>query len=340
MSLFKVLSFLLICLPFFSCERSKKPIPVKISNGANPDLELKYIALFILPGEGLKPIYNILEGAKSNNQLLKLRTSGILETNTFMGEKPDDAAFLSSIFLGKTTYRGSLGMNKDSLPEKNLFEIAKENQYFTAFLTPGLLADSLPTAMVGHHKEFDREESAWDYSRGFIDFIYGYGRIPFERRRDKKNVYRLLDQKGFQLALDSASVTNLKKGKAISVLNYSSGENEKDDFQLMLNRFVRRNFKGQKVFMVLYFPAKLDYEEGFTMESLASFLQATEFNPETLIICLSLPQIFNTPEDPNLRSSIGGVSSLMAYGPYKETVMGLHSSSDFGNYLRKILEEN
>jgi hypothetical protein len=340
MSFSKVLIIILLCLPFLACERSKKPKPVLIGSSIEQDIELKYIALFILPGKGLKPIYNILEGAKSNNQLLKLRTSGILETNTFMGEKPDDAAFLSSIFLGKTTYRGSLGMNKDSLPDKNLFETAKENQYFTAFLTPGLLADSLPSAMVGHHRDFNKEESAWDYSSGFIDFIFGYGRIPFERRMDQKNIYSLLDKKGYQLALDSTSVMNLKKGKAISVLNYSSGENEKDDFQLMLNRFVRRNFKGQKVFMVLYFPKKLDYKEGFTMEALASFLEATEFNPETLIICLSLPQIFNSRGDPNLRSSIGGVSSLMAYGPYKETVMGLHSSSDFGNFLRKILEEN
>ncbi len=330
-------SFLMVVLIALACGRTEKPEAVRVSNAPSLDTWPDQIALFIMPGRGLKPIYNILEGAKSNNQLLKLRTSGMLETNTFLGERPDDAAFLTSIFIGRTTYRGSMGMNKDSLPEKNLFEVAKEAGYFTAFLTPGLLADTLPCAMVGHHRYFNKDECALEFQKGAIDFFYGHGRPAFDRRKDRKNLFSALNLNGYQIALDSASGAGVKRGKAAIVKGYSTGEKNKEEFKQALGNFIRRNFSDQKVFMVVYFPPNLNYEERFEIETLAEFLSKTEFS-NTLSICLSYPTIYDTKGDPNLRSSIGGVSSLLTFGPKRDVVMGLHSSTDFGNYIQKIMK--
>lgn len=334
----RFLNFWFILL-LFACGRTEKPESVNVA--ISPTLESKpeQIVIFILPGRGLKPIYNILEGAKSNNQLLKLRTSGMLETNTFLGEKPDDRAYLTSIFIGKTTFRGSMGLNKDSLPEPNLFQAAQEAGFYTAFLTPGLIADTLTGSIFGHHKEFSKEAIAWDLSSGIMDYFFGYGRIPFERRKDKKNVFKALSQKGYQIAMDSSSISQLKRGKSAIVTQYSSGENQKKFFKYVIGQFMRRNFSKQKVFMVVYFPPYLQYEEGFEMEVLAEFLERSEHNDKTLTICLSYPRIFDADGKENLRSSIGGVSSLLTYGPKKEEVMGLHSSTDFGNYIRKVLQD-
>ncbi len=333
--------FLLSIVVFmtFSCGRNEKPDPIIRDETPESEESIDHITLFLLPGQGLQPIYQILESAKSNNHLLKLRTSGILESNTFFGDNPDEAAFLTSIFIGKTTFRGSLGLDRDSLPSKNLFELAHERGFFTSILTPGYASNPLISSLIGHQLKPSAEATAWEYTSEHVDFVYGFGRKDFERRRDRKNVFNALNLKGFQIYLDSASSSNFKRGKTISVQGWGSGENRRKEFNYILSRLVKRNFKDQKTFTVVFFPPNLDYPPSFEMDCLAAFLEATEHDQGNLTITLSYPSVFDPNLGSNRRSSIGGVSSLLAHGPGSQKVMGLHSSSDFGKIIARMLEE-
>ncbi len=111
---------------------------------------------------------------------------GLVDTRSTSSKVTDSAAGATAYATGVTTYggpraNGLIGMGPDSLPRRNIVEIAKARGMATGLLATESLTDASPAAFAAHVTARDKEdEIAEQIAKQDIDVLMGGGRAFFE----------------------------------------------------------------------------------------------------------------------------------------------------------------
>ena len=160
------------------------------------------IILFIGDGMGLAQISSLVYSQSGKSIFEKFEALGFQKTHSKTDLVTDSAASATAMSCGVKTYNNAIGMDHDTLPVRNLMEIAKDKGKVTGIVVSSPLTHATPAAFYAHHRlRYEPEYIALDLLDGNIDFLIGGGKKYFDKRStDKRDLVRELSLKGYEIA--------------------------------------------------------------------------------------------------------------------------------------------
>lgn len=114
----------------------------------------------------------------------------------------DSAAGATAFSIGKKTYNGAIGVDKDSVPHETIMETAKKKGLATGMVVTCNIQHATPASFVAHVKSrADYEPISLDILNSNIDFFIGGGKKYFDSRKmDDRNLLTEMENKGYQIS--------------------------------------------------------------------------------------------------------------------------------------------
>jgi len=174
--------------------------------GQKDSLGPKNIILFIGDGMGLSQISTQVLSSKKKTVFESFKHIGLIKTHSGSSLITDSGASATAMATGIKTYNNAIGLNLDSLPIRNLFELAAMNNYSSGILVTSPLTHATPASFFAHTKHrINKEDIALQLSRLNIDLLIGGGRESFfDREMDDKNLLDTLINNGYKIIDNSA----------------------------------------------------------------------------------------------------------------------------------------
>ncbi|MFT5165946.1 MAG: alkaline phosphatase [Saprospiraceae bacterium] len=204
----KRISYLFLALFFFSCDIDTLDTPSAqyegmsvFANYKDPVFARKPKNIILLIGDGMG-ISQITAGLYMNGNKLNLERFPIIGLHkTYSGSHlvTDSAAGATALACGIKTYNGAVGVNMDTLPVRNILEIAEAKGMATGLIATSTVVHATPAAFIAHQKHREMyEEIAADFLKTEIDFFVGGGKKYFDRRStDDRNLYSEMQENGY-----------------------------------------------------------------------------------------------------------------------------------------------
>jgi alkaline phosphatase len=130
----------------------------------------------------------------------------------------DSAAGATAFSIGKKTYNGAIGVDKDSIPSVTILEMAEKNGLSTGLVATCNIQHATPASFIAHVKSrADYEPISLDFLKTDVDFIVGGGKKYFDNRKmDNRNLLKEFESKGYQVSdwiKEDIEKVNISKNK-------------------------------------------------------------------------------------------------------------------------------
>ncbi len=221
----KHLLLLFLIIPLFSRAQETQPDQIDKSKYENQEFyEVKNYAnkkpksqtvknIIFLIGDGMGPtqVYAGLVANKGDSYLKSMPISGFNKTNSSNELITDSAAGATAFTIGKKTYNGAIGVDKNEVPKKTILEMAVEKGLGTGLISTCAITHATPASFIAHQQNRGmQEEIAADFLKTDIDLFIGGGRKYFNQRKDKRDLLAELEAKGYDVvtSLDSLKFAN------------------------------------------------------------------------------------------------------------------------------------
>ncbi len=195
---------------FFSCTPSTNKSTAVTKEKEYP----KNIILMIGDGMGVTQVYAGMTANKGNLNLEETQYVGLIETYSASNYITDSGAGGTAISIGKKTYNGAIGVDKDTVPHKNILEIYDESGKSTGVISTSSITHATPASFIAHRKSrHDYEGIAEDFLKSPVDVFIGGGFNHFTEREDQRDLTTELEEKGFDVYYDIDSAQSSNKNQ-------------------------------------------------------------------------------------------------------------------------------
>ncbi|MBF4516877.1 alkaline phosphatase [Flavobacterium sp. ANB] len=260
----------------------------------------KNVILLIGDGMGLTQIYSGYTANKGQLSLFNIPTQGLSITKASDSYITDSAAGATAMATGHKTNNRFISVDENEKPLELITQQLAKKNYKTAIISAGNITDATPAAFYAHQPERSYSEPiANDFLANPSDILIGGGQNEFIKRKDGKDLSKILIEKGYTFSDKFSSLDTIKNAKFI-VLDDASVVSMKDgrgDFLTKSLAKATTTFSATKnPFFIMAEGAQIDYgghrnnveyvvREMLDFDKLVG--QAMEFvdkNPETLLI--------------------------------------------------------
>jgi alkaline phosphatase len=191
------------------------PIAKRISNK-----KPKNIIFMIGDGMGVAQIYAAMTANKGKLNFELCPVVGFHKTYSAEDYITDSAAGATAFSIGKKTYNAAIGVDKDSVAQKTILEIAEEKGLSTGLVATSSITHATPASFIAHQKHRKmHEEIAADFLKTDVDIFIGGGKQFFANRKsDSRNLLDELQKKGYSIftnTLDEVIKSNKTKIAAL-----------------------------------------------------------------------------------------------------------------------------
>jgi alkaline phosphatase len=146
--------------------------------------------------------------------------SGFNKTNSSDELITDSAAGATAFTIGKKTYNGAIGVDKNEVPKKTILEMAVEKGLGTGLISTCAITHATPASFIAHQQNRGmQEEIAADFLKTDIDLFIGGGRKYFNQRKDKRDLLAELKAKGYDVVTSLDSLKFAKGEKVAGLIN-------------------------------------------------------------------------------------------------------------------------
>ncbi len=164
------------------------------------------IILMIGDGMGLAQISSAMPFYNGVNAFERFKVIGLSKTSSADNYVTDSGAGATAISIGKKTYNNAIGVDKDSMPQTGLFELAKLNGLSTGVAVTSSIVHATPASFYAHIKNRRwYEDIAASLLNKQCDIAIGGGYQFFTNRKDKRYLTKELEQSGYKVIIDSGS---------------------------------------------------------------------------------------------------------------------------------------
>jgi alkaline phosphatase len=165
----------------------------------------KNVILMIGDGMGTTQMYAAMSANKGKLNVELCPMTGFHKTYSDEDYITDSAAGATAFSIGKKTYNAAIGVDKDTLPQKTILEIAEEKGLATGLVATSSITHATPASFIAHQKHRKMHEAiAADFLKTDIDIFIGGGRSFFQNRKiDNRNLVAELQAKGYEVITDS-----------------------------------------------------------------------------------------------------------------------------------------
>lgn len=203
------IQLLIIAMLLLSCS---KPTEKKVDKALETPEEPLSIIFLIGDGMGLPQISTAFYFGDQTPNFERFEQIGLIKTSSTSHKITDSAAGATAFSTGEKTYKRAIGVSKDSLPIPTILEQLQEKGYRTGLVSLTPLTHATPASFFAHVKDRDmHEDIALELIDANIDFLAGGGLKYLNKRTDKKDLYKALLDKNYQLDSVQLSAFNVNK---------------------------------------------------------------------------------------------------------------------------------
>ena len=180
--------------------------------------KVKNVILMIGDGMSLMHVYSAWTANRGKLYLENCEVTGLSKTYCANKLVTDSGAGGTAMAIGQKTNYHSVGVDVNGNPQPSLIKLAKQKGMSAGVAVTCRLWDATPADFCCHNTDRDNEdEIIADYMNCEADYVVGGGAMKFENRKDGRNIFKELEQKGYQVARSWEECKNLKSGKIFAV---------------------------------------------------------------------------------------------------------------------------
>lgn len=180
--------------------------------------KVKNVILMIGDGMSLMHVYSAWTANRGKLYLENCEVTGLSKTYCANKLVTDSGAGGTAMAIGQKTNYHSVGVDVNGNPQPSLIKLAKQKGMSAGVAVTCRLWDATPADFCCHNTDRDNEdEIIADYVNCEADYVVGGGAEKFENRKDGRNIFKELEQKGYQVARSWEECKNLKSGKIFAV---------------------------------------------------------------------------------------------------------------------------
>lgn len=180
--------------------------------------KVKNVILMIGDGMSLMHVYSAWTANRGKLYLENCQTVGLSKTYCANRLITDSGAGGTAMAIGKKTNYHSVGVDADGKPQPSLITLAKQKGLSAGIAVTCRLWDATPADFCCHNVNRDNEEEIIaDYVNCGADYVVGAGAMKFENRKDGRNIFKELEEKGYSVAHSWEECKNLKSEKIFAV---------------------------------------------------------------------------------------------------------------------------
>ena len=180
--------------------------------------KVKNVILMIGDGMSLMHVYSAWTANRGKLYLENCEVTGLSKTYCANKLITDSGAGGTAMAIGQKTNYHSVGVDVNGNPQPSLIKLAKQKGLSAGVAVTCRLWDATPADFCCHNVDRDNEdEIIADYVNCEADYVVGGGAKKFENRKDGRNIFKELEQKGYQVARSWEECKNLKSGKIFAV---------------------------------------------------------------------------------------------------------------------------
>ena len=180
--------------------------------------KIKNVILMIGDGMSLMHVYSAWTANRGKLFLDNAQTVGLSKTYCNDRLITDSGAGGTAIATGQKTNYHYVGVDTLGQPLESLIDLAAKKGKSTGLAVTCRLWDATPADFCCHNTDRDAEaEIIADYVNCNADYVFGGGANLFQNRKDGRDIFEELRQKGFQTPSTWEEVAAIKKGKVFAV---------------------------------------------------------------------------------------------------------------------------
>jgi len=228
LKLFVIVAFLIGWQQAYSQEGYKTAVKIdstKIYKGG-PKYEVKTFTrkfkskkpknVILMIGDGMG-VSEVSAGVTANGGHLFLdnfKYAGFSRTQSSDNYITDSAAGGTALSSGQKTYNGAIGVNPDTVAVKTILEMAEDKGLSTGLVSTSAITHATPASFIAHQgARGSYEDIAADFMKTDIDVFIGGGYKHFAQRKDKRDLTKDLQTKGYQVLRNPEDIYKVKTGK-------------------------------------------------------------------------------------------------------------------------------
>lgn len=180
--------------------------------------KVKNVILMIGDGMSLMHIYTAWTCNRGKLWIENAQYTGLSKTWASNRLITDSGSGGTSLATGHKTIYHAVGVDPEGKPLTTLVDVAKGLGKDAGIAVTCRLWDATPCDFCGHNIDRDNEEELiGDYPTSGVDFAFGGGAQKFTNRKDGRNVFAELEQKGYHVARTLDDFFSWKQGKLFAV---------------------------------------------------------------------------------------------------------------------------
>ncbi len=198
----------------------EKKAEVKPTPNTNTAKKPKNIIFLIGDGMGVSQIYAGITARKDATNFERMKFIGFSKTASYDDYITDSAAGATAFSIGRKTYNGAIGVDKDSIPQETILETAEKNGLATGLVATSTITHATPASFIAHVKSRKAEDDIANYFlETDIDVFIGGGRKHFTiDRKDSKDLLASLRAKNYNVVNTMYEMNYVKTGKLCALL--------------------------------------------------------------------------------------------------------------------------
>ena len=325
----------------------------------------KNVIMMIGDGMGVAQVFAGLTANGGHLFLDNFKCIGFSKTQSSDNYITDSAAGGTALSAGQKTYNGAIAVNTDTVAIKTILEMAEDKGMATGLVSTSAITHATPASYIAHQgSRGSYEDIAADFLKTDIDVFIGGGWNHFAVRKDKRDLTKDLQQKGYQVLRNMDDIYKVKSGKLAGLT--ADEHNDvvpKRKMSLPLSTQTALNILNQnkKGFFIMIEGSQIDWgghqnNTGYIVKEMLDFDQAIgkalEFaanDGETLIIVTAdhetggfalvggdiktgmIKGAFTTGDH------TGVMVPVFSYGPGAENFTGIMENTDIAKNIMNLL---
>ncbi len=174
----------------------------------------KNVIMLIGDGMGVAHVFAGLTANGGHLFLENFKQVGFSKTQSASSYITDSAAGGTALSSGYKTYNGAIGVNTDTIPQKTVLEMAEAKGLATGLVSTSAITHATPASYIAHQgSRGSYEDIAADFLKTDIDVFIGGGYKHFAVRKDKRDLTKDLQEKGYQVLRNPEDIYKVKSGK-------------------------------------------------------------------------------------------------------------------------------
>jgi len=170
------------------------------------------IIVILANGMGMNQIEAGIIQKGSEPSYSRFPVTGFCQAWPKNGKTPSDSSTTQALATNKS-------LSGPNNKYKNIFDLAREQKMKTGFITTESVTG--PTSKfftLDNPDKKDNEALALDYLKSDFDLIIGGGSHYFEKRKDKRNLFKDLKKSGYNLETNSRKIGQIMATKTLSII--------------------------------------------------------------------------------------------------------------------------